>query len=74
MLGILLVVIGVLAIVAGIFYMTQPAHALPSILPGYLAHSMGKHTKRGILADAIGAVLLVVGTAVAVSGARRPRW
>lgn len=72
--GIVLVVIGVLAVVAGVFYLTQPAHALPTFLPGYLAHSMGKHTKRGIAAVAAGAVVFIVGFVLAVSAARRPRW
>jgi hypothetical protein len=73
--GIVFVVIGVLAIVAGVLYVTQPAHALPTFLPGYLARSAGKHTARGIAALAVGAVVLVIGAAVVMTGGRRrSRW
>jgi hypothetical protein len=73
LLALLLIIIGVLGIVAGVLYLTQPAHSLPAILPGYLAHATGKHTKRGIVAVAVGAVLLLAGAVVAMTG-RRDRW
>ena len=68
--GLVLVVLGVLAVVVAVLYFTQPAHALPGFLPGHLAHAAGKHTKRGVAALVVGVVLLIAGGAVAVTGNR----
>lgn len=72
--GVVIVIVGIAALVAGIVYLTQPVHSLPSFFPGYVAHGTGKHTDRGIAGIALGAVLLVVGVAVAVGGRRSSRW
>jgi hypothetical protein len=71
--AVVLIVIGVLCIVVGILYLTQPAHALPTFIPGYLAHANGHHNKRGIVALIVGAVIVIVGLVVAMTG-RRYRW
>jgi hypothetical protein len=69
--AIVLVVVGVLGIIAGVLYLTQPAHALPSFFPGYGAHVTGKYNHRGIAGVAAGAVVLVIGLVVAFTGRRR---
>ncbi len=74
LLGVVLIIIGALAVVAGVLYLTQPAHALPTFLPGYVAHASGKHTKRGIAALVVGVVLAVIGLVVALTGRRNYRW
>jgi hypothetical protein len=68
-----IVVIGVLALIAGILYLTEPAHALPSFFPGHLAHATGKHPRRGIAGVVVGAVLIVIGLVVAFTGSRPRR-
>jgi len=69
--AVVILIIGVLAIVAGAIYLTQPAHALPSFFPGYAAHLAGKHPKRGYAGIAVGIVLVVVAFMAGVSGSRR---
>jgi drug/metabolite transporter (DMT)-like permease len=71
LLAIVIGVVGVLAIVAGVLYLTQPAHDLPSFFPGYVAHASGKHPTRGIVGVIVGAVLIVVGLVVGLTGQRR---
>jgi multisubunit Na+/H+ antiporter MnhB subunit len=74
LIGVVLIVIGVLGVVAGVLYLTQPAHALPSFFPGYVAHANGKLLKHGIAAVVVGGVVAIVGLVVALSGGRRRRW
>ena len=71
--GIVIVIVGVLAVIAGILYLTQPAHALPSFFPGHVAHATGKHPTRGIAGVVVGGVLIVVGAVIAVTGHRERR-
>ena len=52
--AIVLVVLGALAIIAGIMYLTEPAQSLPSIMPGHLAHVAAKHRSRGIAGVIVG--------------------
>lgn len=59
--GILLLVLGVLAVIGGVVFLTVPAHSLPSFVPGHIAGSTRHHTKRGIAGVIVGVVLLVVG-------------
>ena len=66
-----LLIVGVVAIVVGVLYLTQPAHSLPTFFPGYAAHSVGKHTKRGYAGIALGAVLVIIAFVFALSGSRR---
>jgi hypothetical protein len=71
--ALVLIVVGALIVVVGVLYLTQPAHALPTFIPGYLAHANGKHMKRGIAAVAVGGVVVIVGLVIALTG-RRYRW
>jgi amino acid transporter len=70
-LAIILFIVGVAAIVAGVLYLTQPAHSLPTFFPGYAVHVVAKHTKRGYAGIALGAVLVIVAFVVALTGPRR---
>ena len=70
-LAIILLIVGIAAIAAGVLYLTQPAHSLPTFFPGYAAHVVGKHSKRGYAGIALGAVLVIIALAVALSGPRR---
>lgn len=73
-LALLVGLIGALALAAGIVYLTVPAHSLPSIM-GSIHNSNIHRTKRGDVATAVGAVLIVVAIvmAVASTGGRRAR-
>ena len=70
-LAVVLLTVGVVALVVGFLYITQPAHSLPSFFPGYVAHGLGKHTKRGYAGIALGALLVVLAFILALSGPRR---
>ncbi len=72
--GVVLIIVGAVGVAAGVLYLTQPAHSLPTFFPGYLAHATGKLQKHGIAAVAVGGVLALVGLVVAFSGGRRRRW
>jgi len=72
--SVILIIIGALIVVVGVLYLTQPAHSLPSFIPGHLAHATGKHPKRGIAALVVGGLVFVGGIVLAVTGNRRYRW
>jgi hypothetical protein len=55
----ILVALGVLLFIAAVVYFTQPADALPSFFPGADAANTAKHTKHGIAAAGLGALLFV---------------
>jgi hypothetical protein len=57
---IILVVLGVLALAAGIIYLVEPAKSLPTFFPGYNAHLTTAHSRRGIAGIVVGAVLLIL--------------
>jgi drug/metabolite transporter (DMT)-like permease len=65
----LVIVIGVLAVVAGVIYLTVEAKSLPSFL-GALHNDTAHRSLRGIVALVVGAVLLAGGSAMI---AYRPR-
>ena len=65
-----LLVIGVLAIIAGVVYLTVPAHSLPSIL-GRLPKATVHRSKRGVAGLVVGIVLAAVGGFL-VARSRRP--
>jgi hypothetical protein len=73
-LSVVLVAVGVLIVVVGVLYLTQPAHALPTFIPGYVAHATGKHPRRGIVALVVGGLLVLGGILLGVVGRRRYRW
>ena len=70
-LALILLIVGIAAVVAGVLYLTQPAHSLPTFFPGYAAHVVSKHTNRGYAGIALGAVLVIVAFVVALTGPRR---
>ncbi|MGA2470180.1 MAG: hypothetical protein ABSG64_05770 [Solirubrobacteraceae bacterium] len=53
----LAILIGLIALVVGVIYLTVDAKSLPSIL-GQLHHSSGHRDKRGIAAVVVGVILL----------------
>jgi hypothetical protein len=67
---VILVIIGLLAVIAGIIYVALPAHSLPHFFP---AHSSSiKHgTKHGIAALVIGVVIVIAAVVILVSGRDR---
>jgi len=61
---VLLVLLGILAIAAGVVYLVEPIHSLPSFFPGYALHARGYHHIRGYIAIGVGIVLLIIPAAV----------
>jgi NADH:ubiquinone oxidoreductase subunit 5 (subunit L)/multisubunit Na+/H+ antiporter MnhA subunit len=57
---VVLVVLGILAVVAGIIYLVEPIHSLPSFFPGHAAHGNIHHHTRGYIAIGVGVVLLII--------------
>ena len=70
LLRVVLVVLGILAVVAGIIYLVEPIHSLPSFFPGHAPHGQGHHHIRGYIAIAVGVILLII---AAVAGRSRRR-
>jgi len=68
---IILVVLSVLAIVAGIIYYAEPAKSLLAFFPGHAAHLTGRHTTRGLVGISAGAVLLGLCRSTSASGPLR---
>jgi len=58
-LAVILVIIAILAAVAGIIYLTKTSESLPSFLPGRRAHNTGHDTVRGIVAIIVAVVALI---------------
>ena len=67
---VVLVVLGILAVVAGIIYLVEPVHSLPSFFPGHALHGQVHHHIRGYIAIAVGVILLII---AAVAGRSRRR-
>jgi len=67
-----LVVLGILAVVAGVIYLKEPIHSLPSFFPGHALHGQGHHHARGYAGIAVGVVLLIL--AGVVRRSRRQAW
>ena len=51
--------VGILLIALAIYYWAEPAHSLPSWLPGHEAGSNHHHIKHGIASFLVGLALLV---------------
>ncbi len=67
--SVIFAIVGILALVVAVIYLTVPIHSLPSFMPG--KHSgAGTYHKRGAIAAVIGVVLLIIAI-VAGLGARR---
>jgi amino acid permease len=62
--GAFVIVLGILALIVGVIYLTVEAKSLPSFL-GQLHGYTGHRSKRGIAALVVGVVLLLVGGSVA---------
>jgi hypothetical protein len=58
-LAIVLAVIGIIALIVGIIYFVDGANALPSFLPGHIAHKTFHHDKRATAGVVVGVLLLV---------------
>ena len=70
---IILVVLGVLAIAAGIIYYAEPAKSLPAFFPGHNVNLKGHRTNRGLAGIITGAVLLIIAVIIARTGRRSSR-
>ena len=62
---IVLVVLGVLALAAGIIYLVEPGKSLPTFFPGYAAHLATAHWHRGLAGIVVGVVLLIIAAVTA---------
>jgi hypothetical protein len=71
---IILVVLGVLALAAGIIYLAEPGKSLPTFFPGYAAHLKTAHSRRGIAGIVVGALLLVLAAITARLSRRSSRY
>jgi NADH:ubiquinone oxidoreductase subunit 5 (subunit L)/multisubunit Na+/H+ antiporter MnhA subunit len=67
---VVLVVLGILAVIAGVIYLVEPIHSLPTFFPGHAAHGQTHHHIRGYIAIVVGIVLLII---AAVAGRSRRR-
>jgi hypothetical protein len=66
----ILAVLGVLALVVAVIYLTVPIHSIPSFIPG--KHPVnGHYHKRGAVAAVIGIVLLAIAAVIGLRS-RRP--
>ena len=66
----ILVILGILALVVAVIYLTVSIHSLPGFIPG--KHQVnGHYHKRGAIAAVIGVVLLAIGAVVGFRGRRQ---
>jgi hypothetical protein len=63
-------ILGVLALVVAVIYLTTPIHSLPGFIPGKHAVN-GHYHKRGAIAAVIGIVLLAIAAVVGLRDSRR---
>jgi hypothetical protein len=68
----LVVLVGLLALVVGVIYLTVDAKSLPSVL-GALHSYSGHRSKRGIAAVALGVVLVLCGAGLLLYKPRAQR-
>jgi NADH:ubiquinone oxidoreductase subunit 5 (subunit L)/multisubunit Na+/H+ antiporter MnhA subunit len=68
---VLLVVLGILAVAAGVIYVVEPIHSLPSFFPGHALRGLTHHHIRGYIAIGVGVVLIIL--AGIMRRSRRPR-
>lgn len=65
---VVLVVVGILALAAGLIYLSVPAHSLPGFVPGHMAGSNYHHNKRGIAGLVLGIIFLVIAVVYGTGG------
>ena len=70
---VVLVILGILAIIAGAIYLAEPLKSLPSFFPDHSKHSTDHGTKHGIAAVVAGVVLIGIALVVGIT-ARRNRY
>ena len=70
--AVVIAVFGVLAAIAAILYFALPAHSLPALLPGRVAHITGHRNRRGAGAAVVAVVLFVLAWVVAKHDASAP--
>jgi hypothetical protein len=67
----ILIIVGILALVVAVIYLTVSIHALPSFIPGKHLNVNGHYHKRGAIAAVIGVVLLAIGAVIGFRGRRQ---
>jgi hypothetical protein len=68
-----LAVIGLLALIAGIVYLSTPIASLPSFFPGASKTIHGYHNSRGLAGVIFAIILWVVAAGFAIAGLRSGR-
>ena len=68
----ILAILGVLALIGGIVYLTTAANKLPSFFPGHLSTMKVKRTKRGDAGIAVAVVLFIIAGLSTVAGRKEP--
>jgi hypothetical protein len=58
-LTVVLIVVAVLCVLAGVYYVVTPAKDLPAFVPGHLAHATRHHVKHGLAMFMLAAAALV---------------
>jgi uncharacterized membrane protein len=67
----ILVIVGILALVVAVIYLTVSIHSLPGFIPGKHVGVNGHYHKRGAIAAVIGIVVLALGAVIGVRGRRQ---
>jgi uncharacterized membrane protein len=67
----ILVIVGILALVVAVIYLTVSIHSLPGFIPGKHIGVNGHYHKRGAIAAVIGVVLIAIGAVVGFRGRRQ---
>lgn len=69
-----IIIVGLLCIAAGIVYIVEPAHSLPSFFPSHTSIAAAganvKHKNKGLAGVIVGVVLLGIGIVVAFAQPR----
>ncbi len=68
-----LMLLGVLVMLVGIIYLTEPAKSLPTFFPGSGAPLQGRHTLRGLVGIIVGAALIFIAAVTAWVSRRASR-
>jgi uncharacterized membrane protein len=70
-LSVILVIVGILALVVAVIYLTVSIHSLPGFIPGKHVGVNGHYHKRGAIAAVIGIVVLALGVVIGFRGRRQ---